>query len=66
MNYFFLLRQPLVANWMKFALFAGLSGVASASVLAVINQATVAASDGGGGGSSCSLPSSSAACPIAP
>ena len=50
MNYFFLLRQPLVANWMKLALFAGLSGVASASVLAVINQATVAGSEGGGGG----------------
>ena len=50
MKYFSLLRQPFVANWIKFALFAGLSGVASASVLAVINQATVAAEGEGRGG----------------
>jgi len=43
MYYFFLLREPLAANRLQFALFAGLSGVASASVLAIINQATVVA-----------------------
>jgi putative pyoverdin transport system ATP-binding/permease protein len=47
--YFFLLRESLSANWPKFALFGGLSGVASASVLAVINQAAVTDADGWAG-----------------
>ena len=43
MCYFSLLRVPLAANWLQFTLFAALSGVASASVLVVINRAPVLA-----------------------